>query len=301
MKMTRIKHWLGLGCLASVLACSDDAHWLDSAAQLQVSVSISDGVLTKGLVEGSSFGSAEEIGLYLEGMSAAAYDGTNYQNVCFTSDGVGEGQSWSGGPILLSSTKGKTFCYWPYDSNGFLDYTAVPIDAADQIDYLYSGWTNEVSNANAALRVNMKHALTAIQFNVSRGDYTGTAQLTAVAISSDGLGATGNLDLSTGAVSSQATGSIALSGLDAALRSDVAYEAKLLALPMGLSEAKPIQATFTIDGKDFPIELSVSEPCAAGSKYVYDITLNGLGLSVSLVKVTKWSDSGVNQDIDTHL
>lgn len=301
MRMSRLKHWLGLGCLASVLACSDDAQWVDHTAQLQVSVAISDGILTKGLVEGTSFDNGAKIGLYLEGVSATAYDGYSYKNVCFTSSIVDEVQSWSGGPILLSSTKGKVFCYWPFKEEGYADYTAVPITAADQIDYLYSGWHTEVSNANAALSVTMKHALTAVQFNMKRGDYTGVGNLTDVKIASEGLGATGNLDFSTGALSNVTVGEIALTGLDANLVADPAYEAKLLALPMGLEQAKPIQASFTIDGKVFPIELSVTEPCAAGSKYVYEITLNSLGLVVQRVTVTKWADSGVDQSIDTQL
>lgn len=297
MRKKQFIRWFGLGCLAFCLACSDDSSWVESATQLHLSVSISNDPMTKGLVEQGFFEDGDEIGVFLQGMASTSYEGQSFDNLLFTAVGSGEGQSWSGGPVLLSSAKAKAFCYWPYGSATAENYTEYPISASDQIDYLYSGWTTNISNANPNIVVQMNHALTAIQFNVYRGSYTGVGNLTAVSVSSEGLGASGKLNLADGSLSAVSVGEISLSGLDATLNNSTAYSAKILALPYGAT-AKPITGVFTIDGRNYALNLSVSEAFMAGTKYIFDIVHDGVQLVVQQVRVTQWSDSGVDQELN---
>lgn len=300
MRIKKFTRWLSMGCLTCCLACTQDSSWMDSTEPLQMSVSISNEESTKGLVEMTQFNENDEIGLFLHGMETVAYEGRSFNNLRFTAVGTGEAQTWSGEAIMLSSAKAKAFGYWPYGSATAENYTAYPISAADQIDYLYSGWITNVSNANPSMRLQMKHALTAIQFNLFRGSYTGVGTLTAISISSDGLGASGKLNLSDGSISEVTVGEITLSGLGETLVTSPAYSAKILAVPNG-AVGKPITGLFTIDGKQYSVTLPFAEAYKAGTKYIFDITHNGVELTVQQVRVTPWSDSGVDQEIAPQL
>ena len=296
MRMKQFTRWLSMGCLVCLLACSEDNPWVDSTRQLQMSVSISNEVSTKGLVEKTQFNEEEEIGLFLQGMETVTYEGRSFNNLRFTAVGTGEAQTWTGEPVMLSSTKAKAFRYWPYGSATAENYTAYPISAADQIDYLYSGWITNISNAKPNMVAQMKHALTAIQFNVVRGNYTGVGKLTDITVSSDGLGASGKLNLSDGSFSDVTVGEISLSGLEETLVASPAYNAKILAVPNGVI-GKPITGLFTIDDKQYSVTLPFAGAYKAGTKYIFDIKHDGVGLTVQQIRVTQWTDSGVDQEI----
>lgn len=297
MRKTLGKKWICLSGLAFCLACSDEIVREGNLTPLSLAVTIENSLETKAPMESGSFGEGERIGLFVEGASTVQYEGSTYQNIPYQSYGTSTSQTWSGATILLSSAMGRAFAYWPYDANLPSDYTQVPVDVATQTDWLYSGWKASLSNKQPDLTLTMNHALTVIEFDLKRGDYTGTAKLTEVSMSGAALGKTGKLNVTNGSWSGVATGTIGVTGLASELQTSPVTAVKLLAIPIS-GVQRTINARFTIDGKVFPISLSCAVDYAAGYKYVYTITLNGQGLSAGAVTVTDWTDSGVSETID---
>ena len=300
MRNTLGKKWICLSGLVFCLACSDEIAHEGNMTPLSLAVTIENDLETKALVESTSFGEGERIGLFVQGASTVEYEGSTYQNVPYQSYGSSTSQTWQGATILLSSAMGRAFAYWPYSDGLPADYTKVPVDLTTQTDWLYSGWNVSLSNKQPNLTLTMNHALTAIEFDVKRGDYTGTAQLTGVTMSGAALGKTGKLNVSDGSWSEVATGMIGVSGLGIQLQTSPAMAVKLLAIPISGAE-RAFEARFTIDGKVFPISLGCTEDYAAGKKYMYTITLNGQGLSVGEVTVTGWTNSGISETIDAEI
>ena len=292
MRRFRYLQIAAMGLLTLCGGCSEDPDIASHHTALDLSVKVSNDPLSKGFFEGSSFADGETIGLFFEAKDGGAYDQTTYQNLAYVSSNSEAEQKWSGGPVYLSSTVGRAFCYWPYIEGGVENYTAVPVEAADQIDYMCSGWITGISNSKPLVRVDLSHAQTAIQLNVKRGSYTGKGKLTAVKLRSNALGASGKLDLSTGKFSGVVTGDISSRVLDIELNTTPSAVG-LMALPLG-STAYPVKVTFTIDDRYYSIDCPADEAFKPGYRYSYTVTLNGVGLSVSTVTVNPW----INADQD---
>ena len=125
----------------------------------------------------------------------APYDGqTGYANTQWkTTDGTNWNIVGSTAPNL-TGTDGVAVAYYPYSSTA-TDYTAILVESATQTDYMYSGWSNDLTNASPEATFTMKHALAMIRVKLVLGnDYNGNKSASAVTISSDGFMATASLD-----------------------------------------------------------------------------------------------------------
>ena len=232
------------------------------------------------LPEGSS------IGVTVTDTDGNKYDGIEYLNVKFTATGEEESQKWEGGKILLSSTEGKAAAYYPY-STGVTDITAVPVETGTQTDYMYSGWVEGLSNAEATVNFSMKHALSAVGVNTVLGTYTGTGKVTAVSIASDGFGTEATMNIGTGALADVKNAGSSVSWSGEYTMTGEGNTTELMVVPNGLKE-KGVAFTLTVDGKEYTASGTMSEEFKQGYIYSFTLTMNATELSVSSVTVDEW-------------
>ena len=252
---------------------------------LSISV-LADKSGTKGLIESGYLPDKSKIGVSVTNSSGGAYDGTTYRNIPYTASGTGAGQSWSGSTIPLSMNQGTCYAYYPYNS-GVTDITAVPVSTSGQDDYMYA--TSVTVNAEAKeATLNMNHALSAVRFLLKRGSYAGTGKVTAVSVTSAGVGTSGKLNAKTGGLTGVSGKGTAIGVNTSITLSDVAKSVDVIVVPAGTSAE--LTLSVTIDGKAYSSVIS-SASILQSRCHKYTLTVNQGELALSSVKVGNWGYS----------
>ena len=239
---------------------------------------------TKALIEDDYLPDGSEIGVTVLSRSGAAYDGIDYQNIRFVATGSGVTQTWAGAEtVYLSATEGVCYGYYPYSSS-VTDITEIPVSTAGQTDYLYATPVAvDINNRNVSLSMN--HGLSAVRFALKRGTYTGTGVISAVSVTSGGLGTAGSLNALTGKLSG-VTGIGTEIGVSAAIElSSAEQNADVIVVPTGISAA--LMLSVTVDGKVYSTAAD-ARIIAQGKCYTYTMTINAGELALSGVKVGDW-------------
>ena len=238
---------------------------------------------TKALIEDDYLPATSAIGITVLNTEGTAYDNIDYQNIRFEAEGTGATQKWQGdATIYLSATEGYCYGYYPYSLTAN-DITQIPVSTASQTDYLYAT-PKQVDINNKNVNLNMKHALSAIRLALKRGTYTGTGKITAVSVTSSGLGTTGILNATTGKVTASGTGAAIAVTTDIDLTT-TEQNADIIVVPTG-NEAT-LTLTATIDGKAYMTPASAIT-IEQGKCYTYTVTIDAGKLSLSGVKVGDW-------------
>ena len=237
----------------------------------------------KGLIENGYLPDKSKIGVSVTNATGGAYDGTTYHNILYTASGTGAEQTWSGSEITLSMNEGTCYAYYPYNSE-VADITAVPVSTSGPDDYMYA--TPVTVNAlNRSAELNMKHALSAVRFLLKRGSYEGTGTVTAVSVTSDGVGTSGSLNVTNGNLTGVAgTGTAIEVGSDITL-SDVEQSVDVLVVPT--ETAADMKLSVTLDGQVYSTVIS-STTIEQAKCHKYTLTVNQGTLSLSSVKVGDW-------------
>lgn len=267
----------GLPLLA---ACNSEDEAMQGNQPLQVSVTAGVSA-SRAVVHGSYLAEGSQIGLSLTADDGSAYDGQSYVNVPFqvTGDGSNTAQSWSctGQTVpSLSTTYGKAVAYWPYNPD-VTDLTAIPVDAATQTDYMYSGWYGGLSMLAPKANLLMKHALAV--FAIKFVGY-GTDVAATVTLVSDMFGSTGVLDATTGTLSGiggKDTG-VSLTPVAAAEvdnSSENEYVEVFVVPDESVTSGTVTATVVTTGGSTLTFTLELSEPVRQGGYYPY--TLYGAG------------------------
>ena len=203
MKFNRFM--MGAALMAVALTgCSNEEQLSGTAdARTPLAISVTNAGLTKvgGVVTGSQFGDGASLGLFLtKEDGSSAYD-TPYNNVKYTSSTSGSNQVWTAtpDPILLTGTKAKVYAYYPYNST-YNDITSIPIDVTQNQDVMWATPYSGAYNASPTATLPMNHALSVIRFSLSKGDYTGTGNITSITIKGDCMAKTGTLNAKDGTV-----------------------------------------------------------------------------------------------------
>ena len=239
---------------------------------------------TKALIEDDYLPDGSEIGVTVLNTSGGAYDGVDYQNVRFVAIGTGAEQMWAGDEtVYLSATQGVCYGYYPYSSS-ITDITQIPVSAAGQVDYLYaSPVAVDINNRNVFLTMN--HGLAAIRLALKRGTYTGTGVISAVSVTSEGVGSAGTLNALTGKLSG-VTGVGTEIGVSTAIElSSAEQNADIIVVPTATSTA--LTLSVTVDGKVYSTAAD-ARIITQGKCYTYTMTINAGELALSGVKVGDW-------------
>ena len=153
----------------------------------------------------SSFPTGATVGLFVT--SGAL--GSDYNGVSVNSNvkSVLSGSIWTQTPaVYLSSADATVYAYYPYSSsNG--DGSAIPVDHASQNDFMYGTHTSgqpSINNGNPNVNLTMNHALTLLQFKISRSNYTGAGVVTTIDVANAAgktcIYSNGTLNIATGVI-----------------------------------------------------------------------------------------------------
>lgn len=308
-------------------ACQNDDEVNSNDNQLPValnleSVGLKTTVDSRAGITATAFTSGESLGLYIyNGTFGTAYNtgaGTNLPstvNVPYT-------QSESGwiatNPIILSSTVGTVWAYYPYVSDYSGDGTNVPVtvndtqtcqsvgnkDVSDQYDYMYSDPESDLSNKSGKNEVSLKmnHALAMVSFKFVQDDeveYPGEGIVNSIVLkNAEGfeklITGEGVMNISTGEAkpTGTAAGTITLTPAEESLL-DVTEESKcprMLVYPIASIPSKNLELDVTVDGSPYNVEITTDmlNSFVKGNNYQFTFELKGTELVVKQVTITEW-------------
>lgn len=292
------KTYLLMPFLALALAsCSNEddvvAQGADSIMNVKVSL---DNPSSRAMVKETSFGSGENIGIFLTAADGGAYDNqiTGYSNVKYTSNGTGADQTWtSTTPIKLSATTGSAYAYWPW-LDLVPDMTAIALETGTQTDYMYSDETDvqDVSNSDTEANFKMKHALTAIRVNIINDGYSGQGNVERIAVTSDNFATAGSMDITTGVVSyTDGTDGLEVElpvADDAQTAAGAPYTNEYMLVPTGNNG--DIIIGVNMDNKIYTNKATLQEAAKKGHIYTINLSAKNNDLSVLSVTIEEWKD-----------
>lgn len=191
------------------------------------------------------------------------------------------------------------------------------LSAPGEVDYMWADQTSPVQANNgkgtdiktASVTLSMKHALSMVSFRIyNDGTYKNNGLLTKIKLGGiDGVSSGATMNITSGVLSENYKNStttlsrfIGGSGVTIGTNQDNAHKYSMLVLPDASSVSKSgVKVTFTIDGADYPVDMTGSTQWKAGENNLYTATLKGTGLVISSVKVAPWG-SGNGGSLDVH-
>lgn len=183
-------------------ACSEESDPVPiGPASLRV-IAYTDALTAKGLITTNTLPDQSELGITVVDESGSTYGGLDYTNLFYRADGSGESQTWNpvdGLGAQLTETVGTVYAYYPYQADA--SFTAVPVDATTETDYLVAKPSDPVNKLAATASLTLKHALAVVRLTVRKNsEFTGTGLFKQATITSTGFGNVGTLNAMTGAV-----------------------------------------------------------------------------------------------------
>lgn len=209
-------------------------------------------------------------------------------------------------PVYLSSTKATIYAYYPWTAAG-TDGTAIAIDHTSQTDFMYATPVANINNRQPKAAITMNHALSLVQFNFKKENYTGVGSLTAITIANKSGGSSlisnGTLNLTTGVITKGAGKEPVTRATNLPQTIGTWTEAtypKMLVIPTAATAAAgDIVISFTVDGQVYNWNVPAATAWEQGKKNTYTVTIKGTALEVSPVTITPWgagkTDSGTIQ------
>ena len=283
-----------------------------NALQLR-SVELSDPSVTRAL--GAT--QLTKIGVYVTDNAHAAL-ATNAKSVYELANGTWSSITPPDITVTDASTPNRLYAFAPSDlsvTNSSVGNHSVPVqvvadnfNASQQVDYLCATPLTATA-ASRAVTFTMNHALAKVSFRVSKSaNVQETLTLTKIELlSSLQMGSSGTMNLSTGTLNGLAsTNSIALEG--SAVLSTLQKDPNVSSLvaPMSAAETRlsfrltvdVTEADGTVTPRSFETAVVRAVQWKAGYHYVYAITVDKMGGSLTNVKIDAWkSDANQNTGI----
>ena len=275
----------------------DEPVLLDVATSIEVTRSVTGRPI-------DTFVSGDEIGLYVSaGAVNTPYNGVaSNKNVKSSFSTV-----WTQAtPVYLSSLMATIYAYYPYNAS-VTDGTAVDIDHTSQTDYMYATTVANINNRQPHAAIIMNHALSLVQFDFKKENYTGIGALTAITIANKTGGtsliSTGKLNLTNGQITKGASKEPVTKATNLPQTIGTWNEStfpKMLVIPTAATAAAgDIVISFTIDGQVYNWNVPVGTAWEQGKKNTYTVTIKGTALEVSPVSIAPWgtgkTDAGTIQ------
>lgn len=242
----------------------------------------------------TSFVSGDEIGLYVSNGSGVntPYNGVaGNKNVKSAFTTVWKQAT----PVYLSSAMATIYAYYPWSAVG-TDGTAIAIDHTSQTDYMYGTPVPNINNRSPKAAIKMNHALSLVQFDFKKENYTGVGSLTAITIANKAGGSSlisqGTLNLLDGTITKGSSKEPVTKATNLPQTIGTWAEAtypKMLVIPTSaLAAAGDIVISFTVDGQVYNWNVPSGTAWEQGKKNTYTVTIKGTALEVSPVTITPW-------------
>lgn len=327
------KNFLLMAALAAGVAftaCQNDDEAVSNENQLPIalnleSVGLKTTVDSRAGITANAFTSGESLGLYIyNGAFGTAYntgaeaDLPSTENVQYTQSASG----WDAtSPIILSSTVGTVWAYYPYNSSYTGTGADVPVnvnatqtcqsdgvkDVEDQKDYMYGTKVENVSNKDAKIDITMNHALAMVSFKFIQDDevkYPGEGIVNSIVLKNatgfsvlkTGAG-TMNIDTGEAVPTGTAAGTITLTPAAETLL-DVTDESKLprmLVYPVASIPSTNLELDVTVDGNTYNVVIkdNMLTSFVKGNNYQFTFELKGTKLEVENVSIVEWEPQAV--------
>lgn len=267
---------------------------------LELSVQASPATQTKGLIYGTAMPDGACLGIAVVEPDMDTYDGESYLNIPYeavTKDGA---QVWNpvGEPILLSTTSGNAFAYYPY-SEEVTSLKEIPVKATSdhQVDYMYAKKISSVKKSTPTASMTLNHALCAVRLSIIRGTYKGEGVITSASVKGDILAGAAILNAMDGTLSSiEGAGEPIAPEMDPITVSSESQRTDILAVPSGTKST--IEIELCIDGRTVtlfsPRELNLS----GGQIGSITITIDEGSAYVTSTDITEWVHDKVSNRIE---
>ena len=308
--------------------CGDDQNTGTAENNDPVELRISPRVtLTRGVVDGTAFGSGATVAVYAEGTDYTADKSNNYAKYKYSSSAWNSDGS---DKIYLTNAEATIYAYYPTDDKHNITNLTIPVTllegteattitavnnvtgtsiaaATGEVDCMYAMPVLKVtnkSNQTKGVELTMKHALSMVSFRVYKAaDYEGTGKLTKIVLKNVDTtlskGASPTMNIKTGAITegTPTAATYTRTIKDGYTLEDTAAGAgakkfSIMVLPISTIGNDKIQATFTIDGAEYTVKLTApsdnSGAWLAGKNHLYTVKLSGTELSISTITVTQW-------------
>lgn len=258
--------------LPMIQACSDDEPATENEGGNQVEVSISTQVETKATVV-TALGDGDEMNVY-----AKTYGDIEAPDMVEEIRAVNSGGVWTLTPAVRIAEGGRAFIYAvsPYSVDN-TDPKAIAVDMSRQEDVLYSGSFVPVTFTTHEARLNMKHALMLLTFNILNQGYVGTGQLQGLSVSGEQVYTSGAMDVSTGKIIGTGkdifTQSFEKQLVGGGWDSDLP---RFWSIPFS-TQGKDAYLTATVDGKTYEVKFPELE-MKGGYQYIFRMVMTAHGL-----------------------
>ena len=286
-----------------------------NALQLR-SVELSDPSVTRAL--GAT--QLTKIGVYVTDDGHTALT-TNAKSVYELANGTWSSTTPPDITVTNTSTPNRLYAFAPSDlsvTNSSVGNHSVPVqvvadnfNASQQVDYLCATPLT-ATDASRAVTFTMNHALAKVSFRVSKSaNVQETLTLTKIELLSSTsrlqMGSSGTMNLSTGTLNGLAsTNSIALEGSTVLSTLQKDPNVSSLVAPMSAAETRlsfrltvnVTEADGSVTPRSFETAVVSAVQWKAGYHYVYAITVDKMGGSLTNVKIDAWkSDANQNTGI----
>ena len=190
------------------------------------------------------------------------------------------GSSWQVSPVatVVGEEKPYFFAVYPQvdKSADAVDPSAVPVNVATQVDYLYSGQGVSASESNPTVNFTMHHAMAVIAFNIQ--SYVG-GKLTAIKVGNDRFPTAGVLRVTRGSITPTAYGVYEKSFNEPLTTTGWTKDhPSMFVIPHTIgADGMPVE--LTIDNRTFTFTIP-SMRLTLANKYIYYVTVTEQGAAL---------------------
>ena len=301
---------LFLGAIASLLmaSCSNELDMPQNTVlegNTPLKISVTDQPISKatGQSSGTSLSTGAEIGVFVTTEDGASYDSQDYNNIKFTSSGTGVNQTWAydeATPVMLSSTKGKVYAYYPRQTSG-ASLSSITI-SNDGNDWMYTRTAvSNVSMLNPTASLAMEHAMSIIRVKVVATNSSSTGTVSQLTLDGSGWATSATLNLQNGTIGSYVGEGTQLVAENLGTLSTTGLSHDFWAV----SNEKASVITFKVNvGENvFKVKTPAAVTLERGKVYTYVLNVeNAKAASLSSVSTKDWTtEATVNFNMEFYL
>lgn len=297
---------LSTAAICAMLASCDnhlpepDVPSREDKVPLELNVQASPATQTKGLIYGTTMPDGSCLGIAVVEPDMDTYDGESYLNIPYeavTKDGA---QVWNpvDEPILLSTTSGNAFAYYPY-SEDVTSLKEIPVKATSdhQVDYMYAKKINSVKKSTPTASMTLNHALCAVRLSIIRGTYKGEGVITSASVKGDILAGAAILNAMDGTLSSiEGVGEPIAPEMDPITVSSESQRIDILAVPSGTKSTVEIE--LCIDGRTINLVSKDALNLLSGQIGNIVIKIDEGSAYITSTDVTEWVHDKVSNRIE---
>ena len=207
--------------------------------------------------------------------------------------------------VKLGDSPATVYAFYPYNTSYTTGASDIEINHTNQVDNMYGTHAegqDNINRNNPNVRLRMKHAKVLLQFRIRKMNYMGEGKLTAIEV----LNKAGLQDLRSSYTLNVYTGKMTASnhfspasivnpdGLYMITDKEPTEEKDIMdvmVLPVVKTNSHgSIMIRFTIDGEIFTYNVPYDTKWDQGTKYVYNVTLNGTGLVIDDIIISDWTE-----------